>query len=663
MTWEALPFAGVIAAIAIPVLVILYFLKLRRAPRMVACTLLWKKSIEDLRANAPFQRLRRNLLLLLQLIILILVIVAIARPNVLGNRPTAERIVIMIDRSRSMSAVDQEGGLSRLEQAKRDAIRLVEALPSPRLFSAASGDKQASVMVIAFAERAQLYTNFTTDRRQIIDAIKTVTPTDGRTNIGEALKLSRAFGRSVEAETRGQQIEDPATIELFTDGNIADIADQVVEGGQVNYHAIGEPETQDNLAVVAMDAMRLYDRPTELSVFATLANFAGEERAADVQLSLSGTPVQLITINLPAAQKDDEAGDVLPGTRGITFSIPSLLTGGTVEIRQLREDVLASDDAGILVIPPPKRAAVAAVTSDLFLRDALSGMPIDVTFLEGRELDAQIKDGRASAYDVIVLDGYVPENELRSGRFLTFGSPPKIAGLEDSGAGQGTFAITWDKTHPAMRNLELDNLFIGSYRQLKTADEMQLILEGATGPLAVSVSRGQLQAIVVAFRPVDSWWPLDVSYIVFLADSIRYLTDRGQSATQQSIVPGEAITMRLAETARDVRLLIPGEGGLQTWRAEDPTALTYGPVECTGLYHVLYRLDGEKHERFIAANLFDPAESRVQPEFDLRMARSSVSAVSVGSAQVQRPLWPWALGLGLAVLFFEWWIYNRRVYL
>ena len=54
MIWATPMLAALVAAIAIPALVILYFLKLRRIPREVSSTLLWKKAIQDLQANAPF---------------------------------------------------------------------------------------------------------------------------------------------------------------------------------------------------------------------------------------------------------------------------------------------------------------------------------------------------------------------------------------------------------------------------------------------------------------------------------------------------------------------------------------------------------------------------------------------------------------------------------
>ena len=64
-------------AFTIPVVIVLYLLKLKREIRVVSSTVLWQRFLLDSRANAPFQKLRRNLLLLLQLLILILAGLAI----------------------------------------------------------------------------------------------------------------------------------------------------------------------------------------------------------------------------------------------------------------------------------------------------------------------------------------------------------------------------------------------------------------------------------------------------------------------------------------------------------------------------------------------------------------------------------------------------------
>src|SRR5437899_3640735 len=96
-----------------PLLILLYFLKLKRKPIQVPSTFLWKKSIEDLHVNSLFQWLRNNILLILQLLVLLAMIYAILAPRLHGSGGTGKHYILMIDNSASMSATDM--GQSRLE--------------------------------------------------------------------------------------------------------------------------------------------------------------------------------------------------------------------------------------------------------------------------------------------------------------------------------------------------------------------------------------------------------------------------------------------------------------------------------------------------------------------------------------------------------------------
>src|SRR2546423_6289535 len=71
LIWLA-PMAGLI--------VLMYILKLRRRDVVVSSTYLWRQVIRDVQANAPFQKLRKNLLLFLQLLAAALIVLAISRP-------------------------------------------------------------------------------------------------------------------------------------------------------------------------------------------------------------------------------------------------------------------------------------------------------------------------------------------------------------------------------------------------------------------------------------------------------------------------------------------------------------------------------------------------------------------------------------------------------
>ena len=106
LNWQV---AAIAAAIAIPALLVLYFLKLRRREMAVSSTLLWKKAIQDLQVNAPFQKLRRNLLLLLQLLLLAAAAARAGRPVANYTPAPGKTTVILIDRSASMAAKDADG--------------------------------------------------------------------------------------------------------------------------------------------------------------------------------------------------------------------------------------------------------------------------------------------------------------------------------------------------------------------------------------------------------------------------------------------------------------------------------------------------------------------------------------------------------------------------
>src|SRR6185312_4829828 len=166
------------AAIVIPALLILYFLKLRRREMLVPSTLLWRKAIQDLQVNAPFQRLRRNLLLLLQMLMLLALLLALSRPVTSYHPPPGARSVILLDRSASMAANDMNGR-TRLDEAKRRAKELVDSMR-----------KDSAAMVVAFDQSAETLQSFTSDQVALKHAIDSVQPTDRKTRLALAYELA-----------------------------------------------------------------------------------------------------------------------------------------------------------------------------------------------------------------------------------------------------------------------------------------------------------------------------------------------------------------------------------------------------------------------------------------------------------------------------------------
>src|ERR671928_251779 len=114
-----MPFATPLALLGllfVPAVVAMYLLKLRRDEAIVPSTLLWQRLVADLEANAPWQRLRRSLLLFLQLLLVALLALLAARPFLERPAGLAGDLVVVIDTPASMAATGVSP--SRIEAAK-----------------------------------------------------------------------------------------------------------------------------------------------------------------------------------------------------------------------------------------------------------------------------------------------------------------------------------------------------------------------------------------------------------------------------------------------------------------------------------------------------------------------------------------------------------------
>ncbi len=119
-------------ALAAP-LVLFYFLKLKRPRVQVPSLVLWRRVIEDRRVNSPFQRFKRNLLLLLQMALLMLLCLAALQPFWRAGQTQADRLPVLID------SFGQHGGPRRARAASRGwTSRRSRSAPSSRASSRAS---------------------------------------------------------------------------------------------------------------------------------------------------------------------------------------------------------------------------------------------------------------------------------------------------------------------------------------------------------------------------------------------------------------------------------------------------------------------------------------------------------------------------------------------
>ncbi|HWB19749.1 MAG TPA: BatA and WFA domain-containing protein [Phycisphaerales bacterium] len=664
------PAAGFYLALAvIPPLVLLYFLRLRRKPQAISTTLLWQQAIEDLRANAPFQRLRKSILLFLQLLALILLAIAIMQPQLRSSAQKGGKRVIMIDNSASMTATDGKdasgkvsGEVTRLEEAKQHARDLIEDIYRGGIFSSQAGE----TMVVSFSEQAEILQRFTDSKSQLLAAIDRIEPTHGETSLHEALKLARAYTANKLSPT-GEFVpntEDPPGIELYTDGRIKNL-DQEVSRETIHFVPIGSTSV-DNVGISAISVDRPFDRPTSVAVFAGLVNFNSEEIACDIQLSVNGTARGIQETKVPGATINPSTNELVPGRANVVFVPFEQPQDAVIEVANLRKDILLADNVVHTVIPAPKQLSVGLVSQDFktsLVARALEGMALrSLVPMSPADFDARVAQGTTDAFDVVVFDNCKAAT-LPAGRYLTFGPTPPVPGLTEYGEADGQVVLNTKDESPAMRFVSMDSVFVAHMHSVQAGDQVEVLAEGSTGPLILSVSTGSIHCIHVTFDPLDSNWVYQRSFLIFIMNSVETLGRAGEPLTEQGYKCGDAFTARIPANATNVSIQSP-DGKNNPVSVTESGQAVWGPIPISGLYTMTWNTpdSGAKSSRTFAVNLVSMTEGRVDVAPELKLGNETVTGDAT-AAHHYVSLWPWAIALCVALLMVEWWIYHRKLYL
>ncbi|MSR18197.1 MAG: VWA domain-containing protein [Phycisphaerales bacterium] len=662
MTWLT-PWTGlIVAASVVPPLLALYFLRLRRARRIVSSTMMWRRAVQDLRANAPFQRLRYSLLLLLQLLAVALIVLAIMQPQADIGETRGGRTVILIDNSASMNTLDVEGK-SRLDAAKARALERLDGLFSGGWLSGPT----AQVMVASFASGAQVIAPYTDSHAQAREAVESIEPTDEASNIGEAFELARAFSQAGDASSGRRQDQKlqptPPIFEVYSDGRIADSSSQVLQPGErLIFHSIGATATP-NLGIVVIGAERDPKNPEQIQVFARIANFAPQATAVDVQLSLDGAvrAVSPQPVPLEAAHEDPQTKNWIPGEAQVVFPAIALPAGGIASVSLATRDMFTTDDEARLVAPASKAMRILLVSDGGFLlKSLLEGMPIaSLEVVNASEFEKLAEEsGALDQFDVTVLDSVVLR-ALPPGRYLSLGPPPPLEGLNPYGETVGARLRGSNDEHPLLRFARMDDVAVGKLHSLAPSGQFEVVAESGSGPLVVALSKGSTRAVIVPFDPLDSNWPFLRGFVNFMANAIDWLGASGAASSGEAARPGAVLSTRLPSEASGLVMRLPNgkESGLSV---ADPSLITYGPVRHSGVYRLSWREGQRRDDRAFAVNVDTRSEGRVAALTDLVMQQTTVRGVGAAAA-LRTNLWPWALAAALLVLLAEWVVYYRRI--
>src|SRR4051812_39996251 len=655
------------AALAIPALLVLYFLKLRRREMPVSSTLLWRKAVQDLQVNAPFQKLRRNLLLLLQMLLLILLCLALMRPVANFKQGAGKLTVILIDRSASMAAKDAaEGKRTRLEEAKRLAHEVVDSMK-----------RDDNATVVAFDESAETLCPLTPDTAKLRNAIDAIEQTDRKSKLKLAYQLAEAQAAFIPEQNRANVRPD---VFLFSDGRATD-AESLTLRGNLTFEKIGNDKT-GNVAIVALSAKRNYENPTEVQVFARLANYGPEPvENADVNLSVAtefgaGSPAfavrssastRLLPERWDEKQRADAEKQGLLDKNSVEFKL-DLTTAAVIRLEQMHKegDALAADDVAQVVVPPPKALSVLLVTDGNFFLEKLKGT------IQLKEFDVlnpvAYEDTKPVKYDVVIYDRYQPKYLPATGNFMYFRCVPpnsKIKQVQDGPKVvylKENTILDWKRDHPMLRDINLGKLYVEDTLKLDLPPVgVERLIEGSKGPLVVLDRVGRSTQLVVGFDVLQSHWPLRMSFPVFMYQALQYLALGSEMDVREAFPPGATPTSPLGDVKRvagdRTEIHVNGPGGAKTVKIPTAGDFVLPALDQVGLYTLDVPVPGYDK---LAVNLLDTNESNLIPA---DTAPGGVGEMVAPSGKSRVELWWWLAAIAAPLLLVEWFVYPRRVHL
>jgi len=604
------PLAFAFAA-TIPVVIVFYLLKRKRVVKLVSSTLLWQKFLSETQASSPFQKLRKNWLLILQILLLLVAIFALARPYFATKATPAQLRVIVLDASASMQATDETP--SRFEKARAEAMKWVDGL---------AGNDQ--MVVLQAGANTEVKQSATSEKAALRRALQSCICSDSPTRLVPALKMAESLVRD----------QRDAEIHLFSDGAVPELNEFENKALPLVYHKIGKG--MNNLGITALDVKANPENASQRAIYASIANFSTNSQQTEVEL-LSGE--QLIETRPLTIT----AGDTSP-----QVFIAGQAKDGVFTVRLTAKDDLAADNQASIVSLLPKPVKVLLVTKgNKFLERGLRAAP-NIALATATDLtDA------GTAFDFVVLDDVLPfvwpKGNLLAIHIINTNWFDKVTRVENPGI------VDWRSTHPVLRYVSFDNVPIAETFAVSTPPWAMSLVDAPEASIILAGELGRQRIIWVGFDTLQSLWPYRFTFPMFIQNAADWLNPANAKGSQLLVKAGDAFRLALAHPEKSAEITYPNGQTKSVPIDANANEFVFGETYKQGTYHLRIGTN----ETLFCVDLLDKDESNIKPRDELQLGKyTKVTATKMQRANME--LWRTIAGLGLCVLMAEWWYYHRR---
>ena len=601
-------------------LVVFYFLKLKRPRLEIPSLVLWRQVLNDQRVNAPFQKFKRNLLLLLQILILALLALAAMQPFLRREAARAQRLPILIDVSASMAALDREGGISRLDEVKKRVRELIDGLLP-----------EQEVCLVAFGKAARRLTAFTNNRRELREALDSLEVEDVAGELEEALRLAQALGRSAAFDK----------VLLYSDGNFP---------ARTNFELPFKIDFQKtapaaaNYGIVACNARRTPGGRWQ--IFVQVAGSANtESTTGTLELTQNGTVIARENVTLAKGSSPRLAFEV------------SIDQASTIQARlDLNSfDALPSDNVAWLALPPTRPLAVFVPERLASYRHALDGIERLIIF-------PQANQPAPAVYDLVITDRE-DDLALPTRTRCTIGLIPQGLQKLVTSEHRNSRAIDWRRDSPVLQHVTLDDVIFMDQptRAADTQDDAfaqlgyEVLAQGERGPLILEKRDGDTLDVHLLFHTDQSTLPYRVGFPIFVSNLVQMTLAQAGLAEVNAAPTG---VLPAINVAPDRTFHIEGPGGFRRTERSDPRGQLSGiPALRVGEYGIS---SNAPEPLRIGASLLSAPETTLAAVDQIQFNDQLTVTATATVPKSDRSLW-WALACaGFIVLLVEWWWFHRR---
>jgi Ca-activated chloride channel family protein len=611
------PVALILSVLAVPI-ILMYVLKLRRQEHIVPSTFLWRQALEDVQANAPWQRLRFNILLLLQLLALAALILALARPAYSRSHVIAGDLVVIVDESYGMQAHDVSP--SRFGVALARARTLASELGAANVMSVIGMGAQPHLAIAASGDQGAI--------RKAIDGLRVGVD---QPNFLETLSLAASLARY------GQSTR--AVVLTSRDSGIASLPLQV--SFPVDIERIG-----GRLRDLGVTGFSASQGTSAVQAVARVSNFGSQTARSDLELFVDGHLADVRPL-------------VVAGRREQHLFWTDIPSGSQrLQVHLTVADSVGTDKSAWAAVPAePPRHLLLVSRGDFFLEAALADDPsVKLSVVP----PSRYRVGMERAYDLAIFDGFFPPALPTSSTLVIappagrFG-PMRFAGNLPAGTVDASSA---SPLAALLRYVDLSDVHVAQVRSVTLPGWMQPLSTANGHTVLAAGEQGNARFALVSFDLQHSDWPLRVSFPVMLQNLLHYLAP-GLTLGQTTINTGQAVTFFPPPGTRVLDVVRP-DGGVEQLKPPFPPFTDTsrpGPYTVKAVGTPSAGAAAAGRQAAFAVNFFPARPAPAAGPATIHAGHVQVGKTLTASVPIS-VIWVFEM-VALLLLALEWWITFR----